>query len=390
MMHCSFCGAALPVGAAACPACSTPTPYNVPSPAVADPDAPTISSSSATPYMASAPAYPYGTPQQSFSATTPPPPYVTGPDFPAYPGVQPSPYPMPSTPPGQGRPPQGRRSLGFTTILLIIIVLLIMASGAGLILYSAVLHPAQLHAQATATGQVIATTQAQATALANTQATGTALANANATATAQAVATAQVVATATALQNIYNQATSGSPDFSDPMNGSNVGNWDLGSANLGGGCGFSGGAYHVTEPNKNYYLPCLAQNTYFSNFAFQAKVKIIKGDEGGIIFRGNSASYQFYKFGITPDGLFILEIIRSNSSSKPLIFGPSSAIKTQPGPANLLTVIARGNRIYLYINKQYVDSVRDNSYSAGVIGVYASDSTHPADVAFSNVQVWKL
>jgi len=390
MMHCSFCGAALPVGAAACPACSTPTPYNVPSPAVADPDAPTISSSSSTPYMASAPAYPYGTPQQSFSATNPPPPYVTGPDFPAYPGVQPSPYPMPSTPPGQGRPPQGRRSLGFTTILLIIVVLLVMASGAGLILYSAVLHPAQLHAQATATGQVVATTQAQATALANTQATGTALANANATATAQAVATVQVVATATALQNIYTQATSGSPDFSDPMNGSNVGNWEIGNASLGGGCAFSGGAFHVTVPTKNYYLACLAQNTYYSNFALQVKVTITKGDEGGIIFRGNSASSRFYLFGITHDGLFVLTVTHSNASSKPLIFGPDAAIKTQPGQANLLTVVARGNRIYLYINKQYVDSVRDGTYSAGAIGVYSADSTHPTDVAFSNVQVWKL
>jgi len=389
MMHCSFCGAALPVGAAACPACSTPTPYNVPSPAVADPDAPTISSSSSTPYMASAPAYPYGTPQQSFSATNPPPPYVTGPDFPAYPGVQPSPYPMPSTPPGQGRPPQGRRSLGFTTILLIIVVLLVMASGAGLILYSAVLHPAQLHAQATATGQVVATTQAQATALANTQATGTALANANATATAQAVATAQVVATATALQNIYNQATSGSPDFSDPMNGSNVGNWEIGNDGQES-CSFRGGAFHVVETQKNISLSCYAQNTYFSNFALQAKVTIIKGDEGGIVFRGSIGNSRLYTFGITPQGEFELVVYRGSGPGKPLLVGPGTAIKTQPGQTNLLTVVARGNRFYLYINKQYVDSVRDSTFSAGAIGVFAATGKQPAEVAFSNVQVWKL
>ncbi len=390
-MHCSFCGAALPVGVAACPACSTPTPYNVSAPAVNDPDAPTTLSSSSMPYNASAPTYPYRTPQQYFPATNPPvdTPYGTGPNSPTYPGAQPSPYPMPSTPPVQGRPPQGRRSLGFTTILLIVIVLLVMTSGVGLILYSAVLHPAQLHAQATATAQVIATTQAQATALVNAQATGTALANTNATATAQAVATAQVVATATALQNIYNQATSGSPDFSDPMTGSNAGNWEIGS-NGQESCSFRRGAFHVVETRKNISLACLARNTYFSNFAIQVKVTIIKGDEGGIVFRGSIANSRLYTFGITPAGEFELVVFKGSGPGKPLLVGPGTTIKTQPGQANLLTVVARGNRFYLYINKQYVDSVRDSTFSAGAIGVFAANGKHSTEAAFSNVQVWKL
>jgi hypothetical protein len=390
-MHCGFCGATLPVGAAACPACSTPTHYNVSAPVVDKPDAPAALSSGSMPSGASAPAYPYGTPQQSFSGTNLPvgTPYGTGPNFPTYPGAQPSPYAMPSTPPVQGRPPQGRRSLGFTTILLIVVVLLVMASGVGLIFYSAVLHPAQLHAQATATAQVIATTQAQATALANAQATGTALANSNVTATAQAVATAQVVATATALQNIYNQATSGAPDFSDPMNGSNVGNWEIGN-NGQESCSFRRGAFHVVETQKNISLGCLAQNTNYRNFALQAKVTIIKGDEGGIVFRGSIGSSRLYTFGITPQGEFELVVFRGSGPGKPLLVGPGTTIKTQPGQANLLTVVARGSLFYLYINKQYVDSVRDSTFSVGAIGVFAANSKHSTEAAFSNVQVWKL
>jgi hypothetical protein len=265
-----------------------------------------------------------------------------------------------------------------------------MASGLGLIFYSAVYHPAQIRAQATATAQVLQTVRAQATALANTQATGTTQANANATATAQAVATAQVAATATALQNIYNQATSGPPAFSDPMNGSNTGNWQTGDGSQGGGCHFAGGAYHVTEPVKNYYFVCFAQNSYFTNFAFQVEMTIVKGDEGGIIFRGNNASSKFYTFGASHDGLFSFGVTSSNSSNKPLIFGPNAAIKTNAGQANLLTVIARGSNIYLYINKQYVDSVHDTTYNAGALGVYASDNKNPTDVAFNSAQVWKL
>jgi len=296
---------------------------------------------------------------------------------------------MPSTPPGQGKPPQGRRSLGFTTILLIVVLLLVLMSGLSLILYSGAIHPAQLHAQATATAQVVATTQAQATTLANTQATGTAIANANATATAQAVATAQVVATATALQNIYTQATSRAPDFSDPMNGSNIGNWEIGNDGQES-CSFRGGAFHVTETQNNISFICFAQNTYYSNFALQAKVKIIKGDEGGIAFRGSIGNSRLYTFGVTSQGEFELVVFRGNGPGKPLLVGPGTAINTQPGQTNLLTVVARGSRFYLYINKQYVDSVRDSTFSAGAIGVFAGTGKHSTEAAFSNVQVWKL
>ncbi len=388
-MYCTSCGATLPVGATSCPSCSTPTPYNIRTPLPDDPDAAKVSSHNYNPYAGSVLSPPgspsYGTPQQNVSSINLAAgvSQATAPGSAAYQAAQPLPYPHP---PVQGRPPGGRSAIGFMTILLIIITLLVMASGLGLIYYSAVYHPAQIHAQATATAQVLQTAQAQATALANTQATGTAQANA----TAQAVATAQVVATATALQNIYNQATSGPPAFSDPMNGSNTGNWQIGDGSQGGGCHFVGGAYHVTVTVKNYYFACFAQNTNFTNFAFQVKMTIVKGDEGGIIFRGNDSNSKFYSFGASRDGLFSLLVTRSNTSNKPLILGPNAAIKANAGQANLLTVVARGSNIYLYINKQYVDSVHDTTYNAGEIGVYASDNKNPTDVAFNNVQVWKF
>ena len=111
-----------------------------------------------------------------------------------------------------------------------------MFSGFGLIYYSTVYHPNQLHVQATATVQTRQTEVAQTTVTANAQATGTAVAIANATATAQAQATAAAVATATALQNIYNSATQGSPVLNDSLSfntGSRLGIWPQ-RANLAG------------------------------------------------------------------------------------------------------------------------------------------------------------
>jgi hypothetical protein len=278
-----------------------------------------------------------------------------------------------------------RSSLGGTTILLVIVALLVMASGFGLIYYSAVFHPSQLHAQATSIAQTV---QAQSRATANAQVTGTVQANANASATAQTAATTQAIATTTLLQNIYNQATSGSPLLNEPLSENNVSNWDVGGGSLGGSCGFSAGAYHVIEPNKNYYLTCMAENSNFSNFAFQVQVTIIQGDEGGLIFRATGA--KFYSFGINRQGLFSFIVSKDNNPGKPLVFGPNTAINTSLNHPNLLTVIAHHSAIYLYINKQYVDTIKDTTYSAGQIGVYAADSTHYTDVAFNNAQVWQL
>lgn len=278
-----------------------------------------------------------------------------------------------------------RSSSGGTTVLLTLLALLVMVSGVGLIYYSAVFRPGQLHTFATATAQTI---QAQTRATVNARATGTTQAYANATATVQSAATAQAMATTTTLENIYNQATNGTPILNESLNSNNSSNWDVGSASLGGSCGFKEAAYHVIEPNKNYYLTCLAESTHFSNFAFQIQMTIIQGDEGGLIFRASGA--RLYSFGINREGLFSFIVSKDNNPGKPLVFGPNSAIHTSLNQPNLLTVIARNSTIYLYINKNYVDTVRDSSYSSGQIGVYAAYSTHYTDVAFSNAQVWQF
>src|SRR5262249_29763872 len=110
-----------------------------------------------------------------------------------------------------------RSSSAGPTFLLTLLALLVMASGIGLLYYSAVFRRGQLHAFATATVQTIQTVQTQTRAKAYAKATGTTQAYDNATAVAQGVATAQAMATTTALQNIYNQATTGIPLLNEPL-----------------------------------------------------------------------------------------------------------------------------------------------------------------------------
>ena len=74
----------------------------------------------------------------------------------------------------------------------------------------------------------------------------------------------------------------------------------------------------------------------------------------------------------------------------PLTARASSAIAKGVNRTNMLTVIARGNSIYLYVNKQYLASIIDNRYSQGRIGLLALNLHDPSEVAFSNAQIWTL
>jgi hypothetical protein len=272
---------------------------------------------------------------------------------------------------------------------LTLLALLAMLGGISLILYSAVVQPAQLHMQATATALAELHLEASQTARADAQASATAQAIANATSTAQALATAQAVATATALQDIYTRATRGTPVFDDPLS-YDANNWDIGVANGGGGCSFSGGAYHAAVQQTGYYLPCFAQGSNFSNFAYQVSMTFVQGDEGGIIFRSDTANSKAYLFDVKSDGTYSFYLTKDSSHNAPLSAGFSSAFHTGLNHANLLTVVARGSDLYLYINRRFAASVSDGTYSSGEIGVFAGDSSKPTDAAFTNAKVWQL
>ena len=303
-------------------------------------------------------------------------------------GTPPPPSQIPYSPPIQRKSGLSRGVVA----LILILTLLLVSSGVGLIYYSTVARPAQLHAQATSTAQTILTSDARSTAVANTQATGTAVAYSNATATVQAQVTAQAQATATALQAIYTQSTQGTPVLNSSLAAQDNNNWDVNDTTDGGGCGFNAGTYHTTLFSKNFYFPCFAHTASFNNFTFQVQMTINQGDEGGLVFRSNSNTdiAQYYLFSINQNGTYRLVVSKDSSHNTTLAQDSSPAIKTGINQTNLIAVVAKGSTLYLYINKQYIGSVSDSSYSSGLLGVFASDSSTTTDVSFKNAQVWQL
>lgn len=277
-------------------------------------------------------------------------------------------------------------------ILLIVLTLILLVSGLSLVYYTSVFHPTQLHIQATTTVDTKHTAVAQALDTAQAHATATAQAHAHVTATVVARATVQAQATVTAQQAIYTQATSGTPVLDDSLAANSTNKWTTYN-NLNGsgrGCTFTGGALHATTPRKGDGAPCFELGRTFDNFAYQVQMQIVSGDSGGIFFRTDNTGTTAYLFGINVDGHFALTVAKSGNN-KNLTSGTSNAFKTGLNQLNVLTVIAQGSTIYLYINSQYATSVTDATASVGYIGVIGLNmNTGNSDVAFSNAKVWTL
>ena len=292
-------------------------------------------------------------------------------------------------------PPPKKRGMSPTVIILIIVLVLILLAGSGLIYFVGVYQPQKMHADATATVNAQITSTAQANAQATTNAVATSTAQANATATAQASATAAASATATAYQAILSQATSGTPALNDSLSAPSSNKWDQISASnstQSGSCAYSGGAYQSSMPTKGFFQPCYAEAPTFSNFAYQVQMTIKQGDEGGILFRADTANSKFYLFRITQSGAYGLFVYIDNQGThaQNLLNNSTTLFKQGLNQPNTITVVARGGNLYFYINGQYLDNVNNTTLSSGKIGVFGESNTNSTVVAFSNAEVWQL
>jgi hypothetical protein len=302
-------------------------------------------------------------------------------------------------------PPRPRARQSFPAgarILLVSLACILIAGGLGLIVFTtSAQYNRSLNTQATA--QARSTARANATRVALTQqvtdqafATQQAYIYATASALAAGTVTAQVnseaaTATASTLQNLLSQDTSSAPAFTDALsdNSSNHA-WDTIINPEGNtGCQFNNGAYHALESLSGFLQPCFDSASNFSNCVYQVTMTINQGNQGGMIFRANSAKSQYYLFRAGTDGSYTLE--RYNTSQlTTLSNGFSIAIATGIGQSNTLAVIADKDKLYLFANSIYIATATDSTFASGQIGVVALAFTLPTGVAFSNARVWTL
>ena len=343
-------------------------------------------------YQGTVPAQPsYIPPQPSYTPPQPPYPYASETQMPTYvasTGQQPSytPSQSPNYTPSSGQqpsytppapvynppPPSQPKRSPVRAIILAVIALVIIAGGVGG--YFVIQHNTQI-------------SNAHATATANANGTTTA---AQATAQAIARATAQANATATAL------VTSHYPSFTtlalhDTLQANSGSQWDT-----GGECQFSSSGYQVSLAQQGHFHPCFAENTTFTDFAYQVNLVIQNGDCGGLVFRATATSNSivYYVFEICSTGTYDL-FVQQNASNATLL--PSSSptstnIKQGSNQQNVIAVAVQGSSISMYVNNLNtpIATVTDlgNASTQGAIGVMADAVNTPTTVTFTNALVW--
>lgn len=347
-MQCLSCGAEIPAGASRCPSCGTPTSSLAPQ------------TSESAFYDSGVETIPYV--EYSPLTATPPaaPPVTTTETSPAFPASPEEPAPQQQI----VKEKRARRPgiLKSTAVLLIILAGLLVVGGGGVAAYATVFHTVEFNAQATAVTQNILSGQARATAIAN----------------------------ANSPQNMYNRITTKAPSFTDPLDGQHTSPWSN-EVNGNTGCAFKNGAYHLHIAPQNLYDYCLATGSNYSNFLFQVQLTIIQGLDAGVVFRTTNPRLPSYIFTITYSGLYALNVSIDSQHGRTLAFGRSSAINTGLNQPNLLGVMARNGNISLFINKHFVITATDNTYTSGAIGLVASNFPQTSiDIAFNNAFVWKL
>jgi hypothetical protein len=354
-MNCESCGAHLPQDARACPQCGTITPAYYATPGEGQAQT-AISSGHAQGQSTSAP---YDTPYDTPYTDAPPAPHT---------GYGTNPYGQTSNPYGGATttpppPPEKKPRIILIGAGLLVLVVLIVGT--------VILLPRLGHSNPDDSSSKVIGTQ---------------------TATVPQTETNPTPLTADQAQDLYNETVARPPTLNDTLAGPDNYGWDNKTLDYTS-CAFKDGTYH-SKAVPEYFSPCYAGATNFSNFLFQAEMTVIDGHSGGLVFRADKTNDKSYLFRISTDGAYILKKYSLDSDNQLkediLTSGQSTEVKTGASQANTLAVIVRGNDIYVFINAKYVATAHDGLYRSGGIGVYSDSDAGDVEVSFRNAQVWTL
>lgn len=337
-MNCALCNSLIPPGSTECPACAAPISYSITGSEILPGDEPIVHQPLPT----------QATPQTRTSQEA-------------------SWLPTPHTVPNQLSRSSRTSFITNKGFILVGIISLVIVAGTGLFIYLVQGHN-------TTSTLLPVSSQAGSTAATRGQ--------------------TSIVSTPATIPNPY-PPYRGALLINDPLRDNSAGsNWmddTVQPNNENRGCRFTKGAYHIVNQSmpQPYMAYCLALDTNFSNFVYQIQTTLIEGSKIGIVFR-QAPGYRYYYFYIDQSGSYGL-LWNNGDKSQFLTSGLSSAIHKGLNQPNLLAVGADGNTLDLYVNKQHLASVTDNTFSAGRIGTAVqSDDGSASDAAFSNLMLWTL
>ncbi len=169
--------------------------------------------------------------------------------------------------------------------------------------------------------------------------------------------------------------------YDDPLKSNSSGYWHVSSHGLAGNegiCTFANDVYEVITIKSDLHR-CINNIIDYTAFAAEVRMTIVNGDEGGIEFREDYNTGNYYLFWISSAGTYGLEIWENGTFSQTLSSGSSAAISTGLNQPNIIAVVAQGNTFHLYVNDQLINAASDkaSSYGHGSIALEAYSGSWP-------------
>lgn len=174
-------------------------------------------------------------------------------------------------------------------------------------------------------------------------------------------------------------------DFSDPGSG-----WDIREA-ADASTVYDNGQYQIIV-NEIDWVAWGNPGMSFTDFVLEVDATQVAGtdDNGfGVLLRYQDVE-NFYRFEISGDGFYSFDLMRGNEWIV-LIDWVATPLIRQGNSTNRITVVCEGDLFTFYVNGQYLDEYRDDTFLEGDIGLLAGSITEaPVHIAFDNVKVWAL
>jgi Tol biopolymer transport system component len=173
-------------------------------------------------------------------------------------------------------------------------------------------------------------------------------------------------------------------DFSDPSSG-----WDD-AFDRYTTKQYGNNKYYIEVTTSNLVAWGLA-NRDVSDFRLEVDAAQEAGPNNngyGVLFRFQDRN-NFYRFDISGDGFFLLSKFRNGEWVTLVPWTASSAINVGGAANNRLGVEAIGSRIRIYANEKLLADVKDDAFTHGNFGFFASTFSDPnLTISYDDIKLW--
>jgi uncharacterized repeat protein (TIGR02543 family) len=176
--------------------------------------------------------------------------------------------------------------------------------------------------------------------------------------------------------------------FSDDFS-QDTGHWDVYSDETGE-VFYEGGWLHVINYTTADEDTETMLDSYFSDFVLEVDTKLVDGTDNnwhGVVCRFQDLG-NYYAFNISADGYYYIAKFVDYEQTALVDATPSAYINTGWDVVNTMRIECDGNSLSFWVNGHLLDTVTDNSFSDGDIGLLATSwEGSLTEIAFDNLVI---